>query len=346
MWTVVKDGDKVTGYTKTLTQKVTVHAHTSAGGAYTNPVITCISKELTTSDEYYILEQDMSGNANFTSKAGYGFCIEPCKATYGYYVYMDYFRVYRKGLQTVNYNTNAPEGATVLKEVASDKNRGLGYGYLLKDERPAVEGYTFLGWALTPDATETVNSITVDGDETVYAVWAKAEEKTAPAMTDATEIRGNGEANGIRFKSEISPSVKASLSEFGFLATREVLLPKVDENYDYEALTFAHKVRGEDKCYYATGVAYDKDEGIDIINSENEDGSIVYTAVISGIPLASKKETMVVRPYAKYEINGKAVTFYGEAATGSLYGAADAIKKTGGEMYENNKTYIDSILAE
>ena len=48
MWAVVKEGDKVTGYTKTPTQNITVHAHTSAGGVYTNPVITCISKALTT----------------------------------------------------------------------------------------------------------------------------------------------------------------------------------------------------------------------------------------------------------------------------------------------------------
>lgn len=262
---------------------------------------------------------------------------------------MDYFRVYRKGLQTVNYNTNAPEGATVLKEVASDKNRGLGYGYLLKDERPAVEGYTFLGWALTPDATETVNSITVDGDETVYAVWAKAEENTAPAMTDATEIRGNGEANGIRFKSEISPSVKASLSEFGFLATREVLLPYADAektSRDYTALTFLHKVNGVKANYYVQGVAYDADGEIDVINRETDDGNIVYTTVLSGIPMEKKTEKMVVRPYAKYIVNGKEAVVYGNASSASLYETALAIKTENGAAYASNKEYVDSILAE
>jgi hypothetical protein len=82
------------------------------------------------------------------------------------------------------------------------------------------------------------------------------------------------------------------------------------------------------------------------VNSETADGDIVYTTVLSGIPLEKKRETMVVRPYAQYEINGKAVTIYGEVATGSLYDTAMVIKTAGGEAYENNKTYIDSIVAE
>lgn len=277
---------------------------------------------------------------------GWGFVVDINNASYGADTYTDYIRVYRNGMTTVTYDTNAPEGAEVISEVEAETGRGLGTGYLLTGLRPEVEGYIFKGWATSADSTETVEAIDLTADTTLYAVWEDNENYNTAEMLEETEIKGTGSKNGIRFKSVISNAEKANLAEFGFIATREVLLPKVDENYDYEALTFAHKVRGEDKCYYATGVAYDKDEGIDIINSENEDGSIVYTAVISGIPLASKKETMVVRPYAKYEINGKAVTFYGEAATGSLYGAADSIKKTGGEMYENNKTYIDSILAE
>ena len=93
-------------------------------------------------------------------------------------------------------------------------------------------------------------------------------------------------------------------------------------------------------------VAYDADGGKDVVNSETADGDIVYTTVLSGIPLEKKEETMVVRPYAQYEINGKAVTIYGQAASGSLYETAKAIKDAGGEAYENNKTYIDTIVPD
>ena len=273
--------------------------------------------------------------------------MDPLQATYGANVYMDYLRVYRRGLQTITYATNAPAGATVVKEVAADKNRGLGYGYLLKDVRPEVEGYVFLGWGLTPDATETVNSITVDGDETVYAVWAAAETLETPEMTEEVEIRGNGDNNGIRFKSEIMPSDKVNLDEFGFLATREVLLPYADEekttrNYNY--LTFNHKVNGADANYYVQGVAYDADGEIDLINCETDDGGIIYTAVVSGIPAEKKNEKMVVRTYAKYTVNGKEMVVYGNTNAASLYDTAKAIKEAGGEAYINNQTYIDEIV--
>ena len=39
-----------------------------------------------------------------------------------------------------------------MREVAADTDRGLGKGYPISDDRPEVEGYTFMGWALKPDA--------------------------------------------------------------------------------------------------------------------------------------------------------------------------------------------------
>ncbi len=359
--TIVKNNDSGKPYWADKTQNPTykavtskparIFAHTKANGTYLSPVISVGNPAVAVSDSYSIYEYDKSGAEDFTSLAGYGFCVDPFQATFGANVYIDYVRVYRKGIQTITYATNAPVGATVVKEVAADTNRGLGYGYLLKDVRPVVEGYVFLGWGLTPDATETVNSITVDGDETVYAVWAEADTVNTPEVTEEVEIRGNGDndTNGIRFKSAIKPSEKANLDEFGFLATREVLLPYADaekttRNHDY--LTFNHKVNGEDKNYYVQGVAYDADGDIDLINSEKDDGGIIYTAVVTGIPLENKAEKMVVRSYAKYTVNGKEMVVYGNTNAASLYDVATSIKDAGGEAYTNNQTYIESILSE
>ena len=341
------DKTQTPGCTSLASKNYRIYTHTTAGGSYTSPVIMVKSETINMSDDYYVKEYDMSSDVNFTHLGGYGFCVDPLQATYGAYVYMDYLRVYRRGIQTITYATNAPVGATVVKEVAADKNRGLGYGYLLKDVRPEVKGYVFLGWGLTPDATETVNSITVDGNETVYAVWAKADTVDYPEVTDEVEIRGNGENNGIRFKSAIKPSVKANLDEFGFLATREALLPYADaekttRNYNY--LTFNHKVNGADANYYVQGIAYDADGGIDKENGNNTDGSTVYTAVLSGIPMENKNEKMVVRSYAKYTVNGKEMVVYGNTNAASLYETAVAIKEAGGTAYTNNKTYIDEIV--
>ena len=55
---------------------------------------------------------------------------------------------------------------------------------------------------------------------------------------------------------------------------------------------------------------------------------------------------MVIRPYAKFNINGIETVVYGKAAAASLYETALAVKNANGQSYINNQTYIDSILAE
>lgn len=185
--------------------------------------------------------------------------------------------------------------------------------------------------------------------KTLSALYLDTTKYKAPEMMNVTEIKGTGENNGIRFKSSIKPSVKANLDEFGFLATREVLLPYTDDTNttrDHSALTFLYKATGTNTNLFVKGIAYDADGDIDVINGAATDGSIIYTAVVSGIPLANKEETMVIRPYAKFDINGKEMTVYGDAAAASLYETALEIKNEDGEAYKNNKTYIDSILAE
>ena len=172
-------------------------------------------------------------------------------------------------------------------------------------------------------------------------------ENPAPVMTQKVEIKGTGVNNGIRFKSEIKPSVKSGLDEFGFLATREVFLPKLDAQagtYDYTALTF--NLKSNETNYFVNGVAYDADGVHDAINSSTEDGSIVYTAVIYDIPLTHKNEKMVVRSYAKFTLKEEEFTVYGNTAVASLYETAASIKDANGEAYVNNMEYIEKILTE
>ena len=172
-------------------------------------------------------------------------------------------------------------------------------------------------------------------------------------MNADKEIRSGGSVNGIRFKAAIAPSAKEKLDEIGFIATREVLLPVLDETagtYDYTALDFGYlgkeAQKEEDAPLYVYGVAYNKAEGVDIINGDGADGSIIYTAVMKGIPLANKNEKIVVRSYVKFGVNGNAVTIYSTPEATSLYETAKAVKDAGGEAYENNKAYIDSIVTE
>ncbi len=45
--------------------------------------------------------------------------------------------------------------------------------YLLSENRPLRDCYTFVGWGLTPDATQPVTTVNAIEDTTVYAIWEK-----------------------------------------------------------------------------------------------------------------------------------------------------------------------------
>ena len=350
----VKDTDVYEA--KTATQMV-LYNYVNSSHAY-NGNSRIGAFDLPVDNEYHLTEINMGEifNASYPwETTGFGFALDPNCVNYGGDFYIDYVRIYRSGITTVTYDTNAPEGATVVSEVPADENRGLGTGYLLKDVRPVVEGYIFLGWAESADATasDVVTAIDLTEDATVYAVWEEADTYKAAEMNADKEIRSGGSVNGIRFKATIKPSMKEKLDEIGFIATREELLPVVDEaagTYDYTALDFSYlnkeAQKAEDAPLYVSGVAYNKAEGIDIINGDGTDGSIIYTVVMNGIPLGNKNEKLVVRSYAKFAINGNAVTVYSAPEATSLYETAKAVKDAGGEAYENNKAYIDSIVTE
>lgn len=334
-----------------------VYAHWDTQGSYYGAALYQFgSSHYAPSDNgYHVLLKDISSLANKEGyDIGYGFSIDPVNGgdgtRFGHDFYIDYVRLYRKGVMTVTYDTNAPAGATVISEVPADTDRGVGVDYLLTGEQPAVEGYTFVGWAETADATlnETIESIDLVTDTTVYAVWVQNEQYSAPVMQSDVAIKGTGAKNGLRFKSVIRPSVKDNFDEFGFITTREVFLPydSATDTYDADALTFLFKKNGENTERFATGVAYNEADGTDKIFGDTEDGAIVYTAVLTGIPLANKNENMVVRPYAKFTANERHMTIYGTAVKASLYQSAEAIRTAGGSAYEDNQAYIDEILAD
>ncbi len=73
---------------------------------------------------------------------------------------------------TVTYNKNTTDMVEGMPSAATGVSAG---SYTLSTATPIRTGYTFKGWATSSDSTSTVTSITVAGDETVYAVWEKDE---------------------------------------------------------------------------------------------------------------------------------------------------------------------------
>ncbi len=154
--------------------------------------------------------------------------------------------------------------------------------------------------------------------------------------TNASAIRNDRVASGIRFKSSFLTVLKSSVKEYGYLVTVES---------DYNALPADYELNMAlvDSGKAKKGVAYSEADGIDISNG-TEAERIVVTMVTTGVPLTKEavQTNIVARPYYILE-NGAVI--YGEPATRQVIEVALAIKKEGGAAYNENKAYIDDIIS-
>ena len=332
---------------------VTVYCYYDKGVFYgaggTMAIGNAAAQSLINDKKYHTVELDMSlAEHQSPSRAWtggvngklYGFAVDMNRVNYHADTYLDYFRVYRDGVFTVKYDTNAPDGYEdfVQAEVDPDTGRGGGTGYMLKGDRPEITGLTFRGWATKPNATveDVVDSINLTGDTTVYAVWSDI--LVSPKIdTSNINIRsGADNVNGIRFSSSVTLRNKAMLEEYGFIIAREDVLGSNE-------LTFMFKKDDSNTPLYVYGAAYDKKNGLDI-QYDVSGSNIIFTAVCTNIPAEHYATKLVARTYAKYAVNGNAFTVYGDSVVKSIKEVAQSIRDAGGAAYEDNKDYIDSIL--
>lgn len=308
-------------------------------------------------DNYHIREIDLTTGANWKDR-GAGFAWDfsyPAKTADGSGnnfifktdAYLDYMRVYRTGIFTVTYDTNAPAGATVVANVAADVNRGVGTGYLFKGTRPEVEGYIFMGWALSKsaaDAGKTVESIDLVGDATVYASWKKAEAKvtakTDKSLVDITNTKDESiHKRGFRTKATISEDFKNGIEEYGFIAAVSSLISKQYTS----GLTFNSRIDGTTTIPYVSVAAYKKGDAKDVTKLL-DDGSVQASAVIDyrNVDVKFYGTEVTVRSYAKFKMaNGNEVVVYGTETKTSLYDEAKALLTTGSAA---EKLYASEII--
>ena len=284
----------------------------------------------------------------------YGFAVDPRRdATWNAEIYIDSIRAYRYGFTTVTYDTNAPDGAKIVHEVAPDTNRGLGTGYLLTDEQPEVEGYVFAGWATEPNATTTVESITLGGDTTVYAVWVDAK----PVNTMQTSIRpATGTLSaGIRFRSTVSAFVRGVADEYGYIIARADQLNEAALEFGTDAPTYKNAGKNftgttAGGVKYTGAVNYSKANDIEIIYEEKPNSDADFTVVMIGLDKSYKKDgttyanrynvAFTARPYVK--IGG--TCFYGESCTKSLKERAAELLKKNTDLSEADKNLYQEIV--
>ena len=328
--------------------------------------------QYTTVGGYHLFTADMRDEANSHSACPWnsveqmhGFVIQPNAAYYYGDTYVDYLRVYRGGITTVTYDTNAPDGyeELILAKVAPDTGRGVGKGYLLTGEQPEIEELTFVGWALTPDASvaDVVNAIDLTGDTTVYAVWVE-EASLVPQTLAKNQIR-TSDPMGLRFAALIDLPVKTgnttalpslagvSPDEYGFIVSRKALLGERELNFGFGPDENGKGVTSDGVTYVSgaafkrvgdavvTDIVYDIDGSRlpEVTEGENE----AFTAVVTNIPDTMYDDVIVARPYIRFGDR----YFYGEAREASLTMIAEEMNKNYDSLSQAEKDVVDKILA-
>ena len=135
---------------------------------------------------------------------------------------------------------------------------------------------------------------------------------------DETSIRVKNPM-GLRFKSEILTNVKNEESEFvideyGFIVARE-------DHLDGTELTF-------DFSRFVTGVAYNKENGTDIVFDASDDNVTVFTGYVKNIPVKEYKTNLVCKTYTMISVGGQQFIVYGEAVIGNVYDTAKKLLET------------------
>lgn len=194
-------------------------------------------------------------------------------------------------------------------------------------EIPADDGYVTVNTGYDSQKVYLVES---------GAVSEQTDLRDGVLGTNASAIRNDRVASGIRFKSSFLTVLKSSVKEYGYLVTVESDYNDLPEDYE---LNMALVGSGKAK----KGVAYSKADGTDISNG-TEAERIVVTMVTTGVPLTKEavQTNIVARPYYILE-NG--VVIYGEPATRQVIEVALAIRDEGGAAYNENKAYIDKIIS-
>lgn len=194
-------------------------------------------------------------------------------------------------------------------------------------EIPADDGYVTVNTGYDSQKVYLVES---------GAVSEQTDLRDGVLGTDASAIRNDQVASGIRFKSSFLTVLKSNVKEYGYLVTVES-----DHNAlpaDYE-LNMALVDSGKAK----KGVAYSEADGIDVSYGTDAERTII-TMVATGVPLTKEAvmTNIVARPYYILE-NGAVI--YGEPATRQVIEVALAIKNEDKAAYAENKEYIDDIIS-
>jgi len=171
----------------------------------------------------------------------------------------------------------------------------------------------------------------VNADEMTYTKLSLDSYMT----TDGKKSIRTKSPMGIRFRYAALTSAKSEVTEFvideiGFIVA-------VAENLGDTELTL-------DFSKYVQGVAYNKENGTDIVFDRSNDEVDVFTCVVRNIPVSKYNTDLTCKTYTKITVDGKQFTLYGEAVTGNVYDTAKALLET--ETDAEAKEALYSIILD
>lgn len=213
--------------------------------------------------------------------------------------------------------------------------------------------YTQDGKVTTATATGDFEIPSTDGYVTVNTGYTaqKLYKVASGAVTEVTanangvlgtndaSVRSDSVATGLRFKSSFLTALQNSVKEYGYLVTVESEANALPTGY---VLNMALVESGKAK----KGIAFAKDDAGNVttnISFDAIDARTIVTAVATGIPETKTgvNTYIVARPY--YVLDGGTVV-YGETSRRTIGGVALSIQNAGGEVYTQNKAYVDKIV--
>ena len=153
---------------------------------------------------------------------------------------------------------------------------------------------------------------------------------------DGVSIRTNNPVS-LRFKAHVSSDVKYEtedfvIEEYGFIIGAEKLLNETGKQLNFE---FDN---------YASGVAYNRALGIDIVFDARNDDEIVFTGLLVNIPAKNYDTKVVSKTYTKVKVKGDVFVVYGEPVCASMYETALAILASDKNLDAEQKAELQKIV--
>ena len=138
-------------------------------------------------------------------------------------------------------------------------------------------------------------------------------------MYDETQVRTTGNM-GMRFMANIMARAKNEeenfvIDEYGFIVAAAYNLENATE------LTV-------NSPNFVQGVAFSREDNIDLIFNSDNDDHIVFAGVLVNVPVKNYKTDVVCRTYTKITVGTSQFIIYGEPVTGNIYDTAKNVLET------------------